>query len=717
LNNKQPEKLNLTITGMTCVTCAKTVERAIKKLPGVKYAAVNLATSQAFIILEKPLDLEKIKEAVQKVGYGVSLSPPEEVERKRYKTALRNLIFALVFTIPLSALMIMHMMGTHIPFYYELELILTFLVISTAGLHVFKGAWIAVSHLHANMDTLIAIGTLTCFSTSVFKMAGFEIDSFGAIGAMIISIHTVGRFIESVLRDKAFREIKALIQLRPKEARIIVDDEEITIPSEHISEGMLCIVRPGEKIPSDGVIEVGRTSVDESMISGEALPVEKGPGSKVIGGTLNLTGPIKIRVEKRPEDSYVSEIIKLMTEVQGARIPIQKVADRITNYFVPTIIILAISSFIFWYLNFDSFRAVLTKISTFLPWVKVQGDRLTFSLFAFVSVIVIACPCALGLAIPMALMRGRISASKRGLLIRNAEIMQTFLEVKYALFDKTGTLTEGRPEVVFHNLPQEDLLKVVFFERFSNHPLALAITRLLQDSISFEGYEIEEIPGLGIRAKSADEEYFIGKPENPEEYFSYLNDGGTVVEVRRNGKKLGFFVLVDKIREDSYSAIEELRKVGIEPVLVTGDNEKTAKYVAGKLGILKVYSGVKPEEKVNIVREFQAQGSKVLMVGDGVNDAPALKAADVSVTIFSGADLAIENSDAVILKGGLSSIVELYYLSKKILGKVKENLFWAFLYNIVAIPIAMIGLLHPIIAEGAMAFSSISVILNSLRLK
>ncbi len=716
MENKSPDKLNLTITGMTCTTCAKTVEKAIKNIPGVKYAAVNLATNQAFIILERPLDIEEIKKAVEKVGYGVSTSPPEDVERKRYKRTLRNLIFALILTVPLTMLMILHMVGIHVPGFYYLELLLTLLVIFVAGIDVLKGAWIAVSHYHANMDTLISIGALTCLLTSVFRFAGFHIESFGTIGAMIMSLHILGRFIESSLRDKAFREIRALINLKPKEARIILEGEEVTIPADHLREGMLVLVRPGERIPADGLIEEGRTSVDESMISGEAIPVEKDKGSKVLGGTLNLTGLVKIKVEKRPEESYISEIIKILSEVQGSRVPIQKLADRITNYFVPVIITLALLSFIFWFFNFEHFKPILEKISTKLPWVP-STSRLGFSLFTFVSVIVIACPCALGLAIPMALVRGTILASKKGILVRNAEIIQTIMDIKYALFDKTGTLTEGRPVVVFQNLPLEDLKKVVYFERFSNHPLANAISKLLEDDLTFEGYEIEEVPGVGLIAKSRSEEYFIGRPENSEEYLDYLNNGGTVVEVRKNGTRIGFLVLEDKIREDSLTAVKGLKEMGITPVLVTGDNEKSAKYVAKRLGIEEVYYEVRPEDKVNIVRHFQSQGRKVLMVGDGINDAPALKAADIAVTVSHGSDLAIENSDAVILKGGLSVIIDLVGLSRKLLTKIKENLIWAFLYNGVAIPFAMIGLLHPVMAEGAMAFSSISVILNSMRLK
>lgn len=714
--NSSNQKLNITVTGMTCATCARTVEKAISKLDGVKYVAVNLATNQAFLILEKPLEISEIKKAVEKVGYGISLNPPKDIEKIRHARALRNLIISLSLTIPLMALMILHMLGYHIPYFPIIELIITFLVLFVAGFHTLKGAWIAVSHLHANMDTLISIGALTCLTTSILHVLGFHITSFGTIGAMIITLHLVGRYIESSLRDKAFREIRALMELRPKEATVLMDGKEVVVPSEHLKKGMIALVRPGERIPADGIVIEGKSIVDESMITGEPIPAPKFPGSFVTGGTINLNGFLKIQVERSYDESFLAQISKLLAEVQGARIPIQKIADRITNYFVPVILILSVLSFLFWYFNFDRFSPFVLGAKQFLPWVMGTTNKLNFALFAFVSTIVIACPCALGLAIPMALLRGTILASKSGLLIKNAEIIQTISEVGYALFDKTGTLTEGRPRVIFHNLDQEELYKVALIEKKSVHPLAQAISSLVEVEETLE-IEVQEIPGTGVRARLKSDEYFVGKPSDFNKYSDHLTGNQTVVEVVKNDETIGYLILEDMLIEESFKAVSDLKRMGIEPVLVTGDNELSAKYVAGKLGIEKVFARMRPEDKVNVVREFQARGKKVLMVGDGINDAPALKSADIAITISHGSDLAIEFSDAIILKGGLSKIVELIQISSKILKKTKENLFWAFLYNLIAIPLAMMGILNPIVAEGAMAMSSISVILNSLRLK
>ncbi len=714
--NSRNQKLNITVTGMTCATCAKTVEKAIGKLDGVKYVAVNLATNQAFIILKKPLEISEIKKAVEKVGYGISLNPPENIEKMRHARAVRNLIISVSLTTPLMALMILHMLGYHIPYFPVIELTITSLVLFVAGFHTLKGAWIAVTHFHANMDTLISIGALTCLITTILHLLGFHITSFGTIGAMIITLHIVGRYIESSLRDKAFREIRTLMELRPKEARVLMDGREVVIPSEHLKKGMIALVRPGERIPADGIVIEGKSSVDESMITGEPVPAPKFPGSTVTGGTINLNGFLKIQVERNYDDSFLAQISKLLTEVQGSRIPIQKIADRITNYFVPAILILAILSFLFWYFYFDRFSPLIFKAKQFLPWVMGTASKLNFALFAFVSTIVIACPCALGLAIPMALLRGTILASKSGLLIKNAEIIQTISEVGYALFDKTGTLTEGKPKVVFHNLPEEELNKVAIIEKKSVHPLAQAIGALSK-SEEIPEIEVEEIPGMGVRARLGSDEYLVGKPVDIKRYSEYLKGNQTVVEVVKNSETIGYFILEDRLLEESFKAVSDLKRMGIEPVLVTGDNELSAKYVAEKLGIEKVFARMRPEDKMNVVREFQAKGKKVLMVGDGINDAPALKSADIAITISHGSDLAIEFSDAIILKGGLSKIVELIQISSKILKKTKENLFWAFLYNLIAIPLAMMGLLNPVVAEGAMAMSSISVILNSLRLK
>lgn len=709
-------KLNLTITGMTCATCAKTVEKALMKLPQVKFASVNLATNTAFIVLKEPVSLSEVAKAVNRVGYGVSERPPEEEEIKRHKDVKKRFLLGLTFTAPLMFFMILHMCGVHIPYFTVLEAVLGLFVILVAGFSTLKGAFIAVSHLHANMDTLISLGSIVSVLNSFLKIAGLPIESFGTVGAMIITLHLAGRYIESSLRDKAVKEVKALLALRPREAKAIIGNEEVTVPVSALKKNMVVIVKPGERIPADGRIVDGTGSIDESMITGESTPVHREVGDSVIGGTINLNGKLLIIVEKEAEDSMIASMVKLMEEVQGTRIPIQKIADRITNYFVPVVVILAILSFFFWYFKFYSLQGFLARFKNYFPWILDTNSRISFALFASTSTIVIACPCAVGLAIPMALLRGAILSSGKGILIKNAEVIQTVLEVKFALFDKTGTLTLGKPVVVHHNLQDEDLSRVVAVEKLSTHPLGFAIASLSKMGEAKVEDFIEKA-GEGVEATVDGVRYSVGKPEKPELYREHFLLGRSVVEVKKDGNAVGYFVVEDALREDSQEAVRSLWDRGITPVLVTGDNKHIAEIVARKLNISYVHGEVTPKGKVDWVHYYKVLGGKVLMVGDGINDGPALKAADISVTISQGSDLAIENADVVIVKGGISKLVDLLDLSGIIFRKIKQNLLWAFCYNVVAIPLAVLGLVNPIIAEIAMSISSISVILNSLRLK
>lgn len=708
-------KKSFSVTGMTCISCANRVESSLKKIKGVEFASVNLATESAFLISEKEISLENVKKAVEEAGYGISTEPPEDLEKKRYQIARKNLLFSYIITIPLSVLMIFNMIGYAVPYFVLIELIFGGVVIFYSGRETIKGAWIALIHFHTNMDTLIFIGSLACWTTALLHSLKFPIISFGTIGTMIITIHLTGRFIESHLRDKAAKEIKALIKLQAKEATVIFSDGEDTIPIEAVKVGFLVLVKPGERIPIDGKVEVGLSSVDESMISGESLPVSKKKESQVTGGSLNLTGTLKIRVDKVGEESFLSQMIDLIKEAQGTKIPIQALADRITLWFVPTIIILALISGISWYLGFNEFQGFLSYTRKFFPWILNTDSSLSFAVFAFISTIVIACPCALGLAIPMALVSGTGLAAKKGLIIRNAEAIQTSKDIRIVMTDKTGTITLGHPHVANHTLPEEEMKIVAGIESNSNHPLAKAISSFQKSTIKTE--KIEEISGEGIRAVVEGDEYFIGKPKFPEKYLNQLKEGKIVVEVIKNGENIGSIIIEDPIREDSKLAVSKLKNSGIVPIMLTGDNRETAQAIAGRVGIEKVYSEVKPQDKLNIIREYQQKGSKILMVGDGINDAASLKGADIGVAIGEGADLAVDNADMVIVKGGLSRIVDSIEISQKTFRIIKQNLFWAFFYNGMMIPLAMAGFLHPAIAEGAMAVSSITVILNSLRIK
>jgi len=710
------EKRSFRVTGMTCATCAMIVERALKKVDGVKFAAVNLATETAFVVLERDVPQEVLEEAVKKVGYGVSYESRDDFEVRRFLAFKRNVILAWSLTAPLMMLMFLHMSGRHVPWFSFIEVIASALVIFVAGRRTIKGAWIALTHFHANMDVLVFLGSLMSFITALLAAAGLFETSFGSVGAMIMSIHLTGRFIESRLRDRATKEIKSLLKLKAQEALLLADDgSEITVPIEAIKEGFLVLVKPGERVPVDGEVVEGVSSVDESMITGEPLPALKGPGDRLTSGSLNLSGILKVRVDRVGDDTFLSQMISLIQEAQGSKIPIQAFADRVTNVFVPVVVLLAVAAGVLWAFNLDRWADFLNAARQILPWVTRIDDPLSFSIFVFVTTIVIACPCALGLATPMALVTGTGKAMRHGLVIRNGEAIQTTKDVGIVVFDKTGTLTLGSPKVIEHNLTDEVANIAGALESLSHHPLGKAISELKKIDIEID--EFEEIVGEGVKGKVDGHIYEVGKPEDAGLYMTLLEKGYIVVEVKKDNSTMGYIAVFDPIREDSFEAVKRLKDMAIDVILVTGDNEITAKKVAKALGIDKIHWGVRPEDKVSIVRDYQATGKKVMMTGDGMNDAAALKAADVGVAMGSGTDLAIDSADVVILQGGAAKVVSLIEISRETFKVIRQNLKWAFGYNVVAIPLAMSGLLHPIIAEGAMALSSISVIINSLRIK
>ncbi|MDI6863804.1 MAG: heavy metal translocating P-type ATPase [Pseudothermotoga sp.] len=702
------------VTGMTCATCARIVEQALKKIDGVKFASVNLATSTGFILAEREIDFETIKKTVEAVGYGVETELGEDVESRRYAQAKKNLILVWLFTGPLMLFMLLHMFF-HIPWLGWLEFVLLSFVIFFVGRKIMKGAWIAITHKHANMDVLTFLGALSAWMTGLLSMLHLPVASFAAVGAMIVAFNITGRFIESRLRDKASKQLKSLMQLQARQARVLFDSGEILLPIEAVKEGFVVIVNPSERVPVDGTIVEGSGLIDESMITGESVPVLKKAGDSVTAGSLNLTSSIKVQVTKVGEDTFLSQMIKLVQEAQGFKVPIQALADRITNFFVPLVFALAVFSAAFWYFNYERFSTFLEKMSRIAFWIVHTDEPLSFSIFVFVSTLVIACPCALGLATPMALLVGTTQAMKKGLLIRNAEAIQTAKDVRFVLTDKTGTLTLGEPIVVEHDLDEELLKIVASIEKKSNHPFAKAIAKLNEAQVEVQGFE--EIVGEGVKAIVRGKEYFIGRPSDYSHYEEQLEQGRTIVEVRLDGEICGFLALEDKLREDAKEAVEKLKKMSIETIILTGDNERVARAVARKLGIDKLHAQLKPQEKLELVRRYQSFGKKVMMVGDGMNDAAALKAADIGVAMGSGTDIAMESADIVVVKGGIFKVVEAIEISKRTLKKIKQNLFWAFFYNVVAIPLAMAGLVHPLVAELAMLMSSISVVLNSLRMK
>lgn len=712
-NNEK--NLNFSISGMTCASCVRIVEKNLKKTEGVKYVSVNLATEKAFVIADNSVNYETLEKAVKNAGYEMKReAPTSDIIEQRFKNDRKNMIFSLSLTIPLMILMIFHMSGIMIPFFKWIELFTGGAVIFISGRKTLKGAGIALTHFHTNMDTLVSMGALSAWITTIFSILGFDILSFGSLSAMLIAFHLTGRYIESRLKFKASKDIRSLLELQSKEANIIEGNEIIKIPSENLKTGNKIIVRTGEKIPADGFIYEGTGFIDESMITGEPIPVGKNNGDEVIGGTVLNSGVIKIEVTGTGEDSFLSQMIKLIEEAQSSKVPIQAFADRITLYFIPVVFFLALGGALLWYFNYQNMQPFLQYFSDIFPWVNYSSGALSNAVFVFVASIVIACPCALGLATPMALVAGSGVAAKKGLIIKNGESIQTAKDIDVVIFDKTGTITEGKPKVTETSLSKELILVAGALEKNSIHPIAKSVYEYSKDTGEIpEIKETEEIPGKGIKGILNNDSYFLGKPFDYDLYKDKTEKGYTVIEMRKNDEIMGFISISDPIKSDSAEAVSKLKSQKIKTVMITGDNALTAKAVSEKTGIEDFIAGVKPEDKVKYVRDYQIKGHKVAMIGDGINDAAALKSADIGIAIGTGTDLAIESADIIIVKGELSRVNDAIEISGITFKKIRQNLFWAFFYNIIAIPLALSGLLHPAIAEIAMTFSSINVVLNS----
>ncbi|HPE67869.1 MAG TPA: heavy metal translocating P-type ATPase [Thermotogota bacterium] len=709
------EKKTVYVSGMTCATCAKTVEKALAKTSGVSFATVNLATGSAFVLSDKPVAFEVLQQSVRNVGYDLSERRHSEKEREGFGGQSASLLFALVITVPMSLLMLLHMSGFSLPHFVLAESLAGVVLVLLAGRKTLRGAWIALRHWHSNMDTLVSLGTLTALSTSWLHLSGLPIASFGTIGMMILTLHLVGRYLEHRLKQKATRQIRQLMELQPAVARVRFSGEWQMVPVENVLLQQRVKVLSSERIPLDGVVVEGFSGVDESMVSGEPLPVEKGPGDPLTGGSLNLGAPLEMEVTRVGDALFLNRMISLVQEAQGTRVPIQAVADRVTLWFVPTVFLLAVASALFWFFAFPHLSGLLQNLQSFLPWIPLQQGALSYSVFVFVATLVIACPCALGLAVPMALVGASTVASRKRLVIRNAQAIQTLQNVEVVLFDKTGTLTMGKPSVHSHSLSERMFAVVSTLESNSRHPLGSAFPEgnpALSGAIS----DVQEIPGQGMRCLFEGKTLTVGKPKTPEQYASFLSEGFTVVEVFWAEKFQGYVVLEDPLRPETPRAIAQLVQRGMEPIMVTGDVEKTAQSIARRAGISRVFAAQMPADKLSVIHELQSQGRQVMMVGDGMNDAPALKASQVGVAMGSGTDIAMENADIVIVDGGIKRVVDALQISRITFAIIRQNLFWAFLYNVIAIPTAMAGLLHPAMAELAMAISSITVILNSMRI-
>lgn len=720
------------VQGMTCASCVRIVEKNLKKVPGVEYVSVNLGTEKAYVLADTETGEEQLREAVEKSGYGFSTGEAtENLLEQQYRRAKRNMIAAAAVTVPLMVLMIFHMAGVMIPGFYWMELAAAGFVLAYSGRGVFRSAWIAGIHLHSNMDTLVALGTVSAWTTTLLAVIGVDIFSFGTIAAMIVAFHLTGRFIEARLKERASREIRDLIGLKQETARIEEEGTIREIPVVSVKPGARVVARTGERIPLDGEVAEGEAAVDESMISGEPLPERKVPGDELLGGTLVTSGVIRFTVTRTGEDTFLSQMIKLIEEAQSQKVPIQATADTITKVFIPIVLLLAAAAGLFWGLNFENLRGFLNTLAGIFPWIDPSVDAVSMGVFVFVATLVIACPCALGLATPMALITGSGVAARKGLIIRSGDAIQTAKDLEIVVLDKTGTITRGEPVVIRADVEDENLRIAGELELQSVHPLAKAVLDYTGRALEGSGGEevpgdkegapeistVEETAGEGIEGTYRGMRYFLGRPRDPELYREETEQGRTVVEMRGDGRILGVFVIEDPIKEGAAEAVAALEDAGLTPVMCTGDDERTARAVAAAAGIKEVRARVRPAEKVAVVREFQKRGKKVAMIGDGINDAAALKSADVGIAIGTGTDLAIDSADIVIVEGELLKALDAIGISRLTFKKIKQNLFWAFFYNMAALPLAMSGILYPAIAEAAMIFSSINVILNSGRIR
>ncbi len=744
------------VEGMHCAGCSAAVERALNKLDGVE-ASVSLPAETATLRYEPALaSVSELQKAVEDVGYTL-LRPPEAgaepgaMERERLaraerylERALQRMRLAWLLTVPAMIWMIPEMfLGVKWPSPLAFDLGMTLIaaaVLTIPGAATMRSASMSLRHWAPNMDVLIALGSGGALVTGVVAVlhdlgAAPMLMNYAGVGAMIMAIHLTGRFIEAKARGRSSAAIQRLLSLEARTARVLRDEVEVAVPIADVRVGDVMIVRPGEKVPTDGVVVDGRSAVDESLVTGESMPVEKGPGGAVVGATVNLEGALRVRATGVGENTFLASVIRSVEEAQGSKVPIQEFADRVTAVFVPIVMAIAAAALVSWLVFPEFFHSVAGAASGFLPWVEPGMGRISLAFFAALAVLVIACPCALGLATPTALMVGTGLGAEEGVLVRDGAAIQRLQEADVMVFDKTGTLTEGAPAVTdvvpAAGWTEEELLGILApLEELSEHPLARAIAAAVPVASAsrpdVKDFRVE--PGRGVygtvggrpviagNERLMDEER-IDLSSLTEEAEALESQARTIVFVAVNDVAAGLVALADPVKEGAAEALAALRELGLETIMLTGDNERTAAAVAARLGIASWRSSLLPDQKLDVIREMQSEGRTVVMVGDGINDAPALKQADVGLAIGSGTDIAIEAADMALLQDHLAAAVRAVRLSRATFRKIRQNLFWAYFYNTVAIPVAFLGLLHPVIAEAAMAFSSITVVTNANRLR
>jgi Cu+-exporting ATPase len=743
-------KTNIPVKGMTCASCVQKVQKALSSLNGVLSAEVNFATEKALVeYIPSQTGMGDFKKALRDIGYdiveaekGEDIVEKEKLERENELSRLKfRLVAGAVLTIPIFVLMLWEKIGLSsvIEIPEQTNFLLQFLIQSPVqfwvGWHFYTGAIAAARHRTTNMNTLIAVGTSAAyiysvtatFFPSVFEIKGYSAHVYFDTAATIIVLILLGRFFEARARGKTSEAIKKLMGLQAKTARVVSAGTERDVPIEELEIGDIVVVRPGEKIPVDGVVKDGYSSVDESMISGESIPVEKKSGDKVIGATINKTGSFRFEAARIGKDTMLSQIINMVQEAQGSKPPIARLADKIASIFVPAVIGIATATFVIWY--------YFGPVPSF-----------TYAMLNFIAVLIIACPCALGLATPTSIMVGTGKGAENGILIRSGEALETAHKINTIVFDKTGTLTKGKPEVTDiiavsgqrSAVSEKEILQLAASaEKGSEHPLGEAIVKKAKEMgvDLLEPGDFQAVPGHGIMAKIDKRDVCLGnsnfmndKNINIGEFVLIADrlsgEGKTPMFVASEGNVLGVIAVADTIKENSVDAVKALHKLGIEVVMITGDNKRTAEAVALKAGIDRVFSEVMPEDKAHKIRKLQEDGKTVAMVGDGINDAPALAQADVGIAIGTGTDVALEASDITLVGGDLRGVVASIALSRATVRNIKQNLFWAFAYNIILIPVAagalfpFFGILmNPMLAAAAMGLSSVTVVTNALRLK